>query len=152
MNEHKSAAMWKLYAKTNEAVCIQSTFRRLREALGDAARVGVVRYVDYETEWIPESNLMAPFLYKRKSFEHEHEVRAIVPLGELRKLKQKADVGLPDEKGRWVSANLLDIMQRIYVAPDSPDWFHQLVKNVTAHYQHDGVEVIRSTLAQSPFY
>jgi hypothetical protein len=49
-NDQESAAMWKLYAKTNEAVCVQTTFRKLRDAMGSAARVGVVRYVDYETD------------------------------------------------------------------------------------------------------
>lgn len=31
MNERESAAMWKLYARTNEAVAIQSSYARLRD-------------------------------------------------------------------------------------------------------------------------
>ena len=41
-NEQESAAMWRLYAQSNEAVCIQSTFRKLREAIGSMAQVGMV--------------------------------------------------------------------------------------------------------------
>ena len=152
MNDQESAAMWKLYARTDEAVCIQSTFRGLREALGDNARAGVVRYVDYETEWIPESNPLAPFLYKRKSFEHEHEVRAIIPLGDLNALKHEVNPRLPKEGGRWVKLDLPKFIHRIYVAPDSPDWFHQLVRDVSQQYQHGAIEVVRSALAQAPFY
>jgi hypothetical protein len=33
MNEHESAALWKLYSGSNEAVCIRSTYRRLRKCL-----------------------------------------------------------------------------------------------------------------------
>ena len=32
LNPHESAAMWKLYAGTDKAVAIQSTFRRLQQA------------------------------------------------------------------------------------------------------------------------
>ena len=39
INTHESAAMWKLYAKTNEAVCIQSTYKRLRAALPSLFRI-----------------------------------------------------------------------------------------------------------------
>jgi hypothetical protein len=35
--------------------------------------------VHYETSWIPESNPLFPFIYKRLSFEHEREIRAIIP-------------------------------------------------------------------------
>jgi hypothetical protein len=62
------------------------------------------------------------------------------------------DSELPAEKGRWVQAKLKDIIERIYIAPDSPDWFYQLVSNVTTHYQQNAISVIRSTLSQSPFY
>jgi hypothetical protein len=152
MNAHESAAMWKLYARTDEAVCIQSTFRRLRETLGDAAKVGVVRYVDYETEWIPESNPLAPFLYKRKSFEHEHEVRAILPLGDPNQLKNVEKPRVPSERGHWVAVDLPRLIQRIYVAPDSPDWFHALVKAVAEKYQENAIPVVKSALSQAPIY
>jgi hypothetical protein len=31
MNEHESAAMWKLYSSSNDAVCIRSVYRHLRQ-------------------------------------------------------------------------------------------------------------------------
>src|ERR1700690_932937 len=110
INEQESAGMWKLYTKTNEAVCIQSTFRKLRDAFGSAVRVGLVRYVDYEKDWIPESNPLAPFLYKRKSFEHEHEVRALIPLGDLNELQNEPTLASPPETGIWQSASLTNLV------------------------------------------
>lgn len=150
MNEQESAGMWKLYAKTNEAVCIQSTFRKLRDCLGEDVRVGTVRYVDYETEWIPESNPLAPFLYKRKSFEHEREVRAVIPLADLKEiLRGKA---VENNSGLWRKVDLNRLIEHVHVAPDSPDWFASLVENVTQKYGYQQNTVVKSSLANSPLY
>ena len=150
-NEQESAAMWKLYAKTHEAVCIQTTFRKLRDAMGSAARVGIVRYVDYETEWIPESNPLAPFLYKRKSFEHEREVRALIPPADVEGILKGTEME-SKEAGKWVGIDVAQTIEQVFIAPDAPDWFLDLVNQVTARYGHGSVPVIRSALAQAPFY
>lgn len=80
MNEVESAAMWRLYLKSGEGVAVRSTFRRLTESFADfkpSVFVGVVRYVDYDQEWIPEAYTFSPFLHKRRSFEYERELRAM---------------------------------------------------------------------------
>ena len=41
----------------------------------DAVSISKIRYIDYENEWMDEF-LHAPFLCKRRSFEHEKELRA----------------------------------------------------------------------------
>lgn len=78
MNEYESAAMWKLYSSGDGTICIQSAEETLRRLLNQKAEVATVQYIDYETEWIPEGNVITPFLRKRKSFEHERELRAII--------------------------------------------------------------------------
>ena len=150
-NEQESAAMWKLYAKTHEAVCIQTTFRKLQGAIGTAARVGMVRYVDYETDWIPESNPLAPFLYKRKSFEHEREVRALIPPANLEKILKEPQTEMK-APGEWVPFDIAQTIQSVFIAPDAPNWFLDLVKQVTTRYEHGALPVVRSALAQTPFY
>ena len=82
MNEHESAAMWSLYASADraQAIAIQSTYARLKTAL-DASPdtyIGIVHYIDYDRDWMPEGNLMYPIVHKRKSFEHERELRAVI--------------------------------------------------------------------------
>lgn len=37
----------------------------------------MIKYIDYKKDWIPEKNMFYPFVHKRKSYEHEKEVRAI---------------------------------------------------------------------------
>ena len=38
----------------------------------------MVKYIDYDTEFIDSGNFLGPFVHKRKSFAHEQEVRALV--------------------------------------------------------------------------
>jgi hypothetical protein len=111
INERESAAMWKLYSKSNEAVCIQSTFRKLYNAVRSVSQVGEVRYVDYETSWIPESNPLAPFIYKRLSFEHEREVRAIIPPKDVATLLTGKTSQL-NEGGHWVPIELTNVIEK----------------------------------------
>ena len=77
-NEYESAAMWDLYGKTNHAVAIVTDYKTLKAVLPEKAYLGLVNYIDYEKEWLPEGNTFYPFMHKRKSFEHEREVRAII--------------------------------------------------------------------------
>jgi hypothetical protein len=152
INERESAAMWKLYSKSNEAVCIQSTFRKLQNAVRAVAQVGKVRYVDYETSWIPESNPLAPFIYKRLSFEHEREVRAIILPKNVASLLTGRKTPQTSEGGHWVPIELPNVFERILIAPDAPAWLAALVRRVTDHYQFNSIPVLPSTLGDAPFY
>ena len=82
IKEHESAAMWKVYLSNNEGIAIQSTYQRLMESLASyndfEVYVGKIKYIDYEKEAIPMGNLISPFMYKRKSFEYEDELRALI--------------------------------------------------------------------------
>jgi len=77
-NEYESAAMWKLYTQTNEAVAIETDYETLASVLPNNTLLGMVSYIDYEIEPLSERNCFYLFTHKRKSFEHEREVRAII--------------------------------------------------------------------------
>lgn len=49
MSEHESAAMWKLYSSSDEAVCVRSTYPRMRLCLPKCVFIGEVNYIDYDT-------------------------------------------------------------------------------------------------------
>ena len=150
MNEHESAAMWKLYAQTNEAVAIRSTYQRLLNCLPENIFVGVVHYIDYETKWLPEGNTMWPFVHKRKSFEHERELRALIQ--DLPSNEKGIQSGMPNpESGRVVSIDPESLIEVVHVSPDSPEWFSELVKKITMKYEF-GFEVRHSLLAKTPVY
>lgn len=152
INTHESAAMWKLYAKTNEAVCIQSTYKLLRGALPSLFRISKVRYVDFNSDWVPESHPLAPFVFKRKSFEHEQELRALID-------NEEADerlcnfLGLESaEYGLYKAVSVQNLIENIFVAPESPDWFLTLVKRACRTYNLKDIPVIRSSLETEPFF
>jgi hypothetical protein len=58
----------------------------------------------------------------------------------------------PGESGRWVAVDIARTIENVFIAPDAPDWFLHLVQQVTARYEHGAVPVVRSELAQAPFY
>jgi hypothetical protein len=152
MNTHESAAMWKLYAQTNEAVCIQSTYSLLRNALPPIFKISEINYVDYNSDYIPEYHPLAPFVFKRKSFAHEQELRAMIDM-------EEADSDLyeflginPSQVGIYKTISIVDLVQSVYVAPESPDWFYDLVKSVCKTYKLDSIPVVRSSLETEPFY
>ncbi len=149
-NDHESAAMWKLYAKTSEAIAIQTTYQRLFHCLPKNTYVGCVTYIDYEKDWLPEGNVFSPFMHKRMSFEHEHEVRALISespktLEKVDYLKRNPDVG------RHVPVDLGDLIETVYVSPDCAPWFFQLVRDVSSRYDLTK-PVIQSSINGTPFY
>jgi hypothetical protein len=73
INEHESAAMWKLYLQSNKGISIKSSVRRLIDSIqcAEEVYVGAVQYRDYEVAGFPSMNVFHPFISKRKSFGHE---------------------------------------------------------------------------------
>lgn len=143
MNENESAAMWKLYAYSNEAIAVQSTYQKLFDCLPPETYVGIVKYIDYEKDWLPESNAFYPFIHKRLSFQHEQELRAVI---------QELKPGVPNfESGRLVKVDIQNLVEKIYIAPTAPNWFLSLAKNVTQKYGFD-VDVSSSSLDTEPVY
>ncbi len=152
VNEYESAAMWDLYLKSNEGVAIQSTYSKLKKCLTDKEKVylGVVKYLDYDTEYIDSGNLLSPFVHKRKSFEHEREVRALCirwPTGEkgIDFTSETMDFGVQ------IKADLEVLIEKIFVAPNAPSWFADLVQSAVNRYGYK-FEVIHSKLNDSPLF
>lgn len=150
---HESAAMWSLYCPEGSGLAIRTTFLRLCDALTECQwkiSISKVTYVDYETASVPDGHLLAPFLHKRESFEHEHEVRAII--------QRPPDQTLPDRPspferlgGAYGSVALNTLIEAIYVSPTAPGWYSDLVKKIATRY---GVPapVNQSSLAGDPIY
>ena len=153
MNEHESAAMWKLYPQMNEAIVVQSTYQKLFNCLpSENVYLGVVKYIDYENDFIPEDNSFWPYIHKRKSFEHERELRAVVQEHWLSTEDNKIDWDVKNEKfGKSISINVNQLVENVYVSPESPQWFIDLVENVTKKYGFT-FQINKSILAKEPEY
>ena len=152
MNNHESAAMWKLYASTNEAIAIQSTYARLHACLTAQIYVGKVHYINYETEFIPENNALYPFVHKRKSFDHEQELRAVMNEHPPDGSDGPVEIGMPNpERGKLVNIDLKNLVEQIYVAPTAPVWFTELVGKITKKYGFE-IAVTSSLLDKKPVF
>lgn len=175
LNEGESDAMWKLYAQTNEAVAITSTFKRLYECLpsfahlaresdlenniwfGRSIHVGEVNYIDYHADYMGgSSNIFRPFLYKRKSFAHEQEVRAIYYGSQDSWVSSERQAHIDFNRrnlvdGVYIPVDLMQLVVQVYIAPTAPTWFSQLVGNVTRRYGLN-VPVLQSDLGAEPVF
>src|ERR1035437_1484741 len=155
---YESAALWGLYVPPHGGVAIRSSFRRLCECFlpsqedeeepttGNSIFIGRVLYADYENDLIPENNMMWPFVYKRRSFEFENELRALIqhiPSEAGREGESRvADFSGPTALGREVTVDLDVLVEDIVVSPLAPTWFAELVRGVCGRYALDK-EVIR---------
>jgi hypothetical protein len=131
-SEYESAAMWKLYLHSAEGIAIQSTIGRLKESLTEAPAIqmiGRVKYIDFHAETFPLTNVFYVALHKRKSFEHEKELRAIV----LSRSPQD-DYRIIDDVGVYVPCQVERLIENVYVAPTMPLWFGDVVASIILRY------------------
>lgn len=163
-SEHESAAMWQLYASNSRAVAIRSTVARLRAAIGrapappsgfggsDWVHIGMIEYIDYAKDRIPDGSFAAQFFRKRRSFEHERELRAMVLQFPRSGDGQRVDFERrPSDAGLLVPVDLNTLVEGIAVAPSAPTWFVDLVRRVVQRY---GLNVVpkQSDLDAAPLY
>lgn len=150
INEYESAAMWTLYLKSNEGIALRSSYRRLRDSFIDQKpdKICKVHYIDYGKDTM-STNLLAPYLHKRKSFEHESELRAIIQVFPRRGASKRSK--RPFDTGICIPVNLDVLIDKIYVAPQTPAWQFNLVKSLVEKYDLRK-EVVRSTLDDKPIY
>lgn len=151
-NEHESAAMWKLYLKSDEGIAIQSTYNKYKKSIIDDEKVfiGKVTYIDYEKDGIDASNILGPFVHKRKSFEYENEIRGLVskwPTGEGVLDFTKDTI----ENGVQIKVDIETLIEQVHIAPNAPKWFAELVDNVIKRYGYK-FEIIQSQLNNDPLF
>lgn len=151
MNEHESAAMWRLYTQSNETICIQSTFEKLAASLPSQIHAGVVKYMDYEREFIPAGNLFNSIMTKRMSFAHEQEVRAVAWSHLSAELGGDMIRKNASKDGLLIAIELADIVEAVYVNPISAGWFKDIIENLLKAYALN-VEVKQSALSLAPLF
>ena len=122
INEYESFAMWQIFTQNSEGLAIQSTIGRLQGSLGPETNfnqyIGEVNYIDYKKEHIPFDDMFFPFLFKRKSFQYEREVRIISDIGE-------SNIKIND--GLKINVDINELIEKIYIHPKSENWYKNLV-------------------------
>jgi hypothetical protein len=153
MNESESAAMWNSYTKRNYGIAIKTTFRRLSDSLdkanSDAISIGMVKYVDYDKEWMDQS------------FEHEKELRAYTELPTVGPRQVIPDIGPPyieyvtdttdlkqrTESGKFVPVDVNKLISEIYVSPTAPSSHVDSIKDIAEMYGLKRDQIIQSKIS-----
>ena len=84
-------------------------------------------------------NINGSCWYKRKSFEHEREVRAIVTNYDT------------FSKGLLIPVDLTALIDCLFISPYAPKWFEEVVRSVVEKYEIN-IPVVYSDMTQQPFY
>jgi hypothetical protein len=143
---HESAAMWELYGSGKEIVCVKTTFSKLKRLLPETIAIGCVQYIDFDNYKPPIDDPLCAMLLKRKSFEHEKEVRAInIPECVLKRLDK------PHEAGVWQPIDISQLIDSVSVAPEAGQWFNAVVHITVVKYGHR-FPVEPSTLESMPYW
>lgn len=153
LNEHESAGMWNLYLKSNEGIAIQSTIGSLVDSLKNTPediRIGSVKYIDYKKDWMPEDNVFYPFFHKRKSFEHEKEVRLMYINWPTDDSGHFDFQSTPQYNfGKSVKIDVNTLIEKIYISPEAPLWFGDLTRKLVKKYNLNK-DVVQSELSEVP--
>ena len=136
----ESAAMWRLYSREHDGIAIRTDHQSLWNSMADTdmTYVGQVSYVDYSESMINEGNVFDSFLFKRKEFKHEQEVRIV-----------RLEMGSSPPDGIYHTVDLSVLIKAIVIAPYAQDWFDTLVRSVASRYGL-GDYVTRSSLGGTP--
>ena len=140
INEYESFAMWQIFTQNNEGLAIQSTIGRLQKALKPEINysqfIGEVNYIDYKKEYIPFDDMFFPFMFKRKSFQYEREVRIISDLSE-------SNIKIND--GLKIDVDINQLIEKIHIHPKSENWYKKLVIEVVSKLDYT-IEIEKSDL------
>ncbi len=140
INEYESFAMWQIFTQHNEGLAIQSTIGRLQKALKPEINysqfIGEVNYIDYKKEYIPFDDMFFPFMFKRKSFQYEREIRIISDLSEN-------NIKIND--GIKIDVDVNQLIEKIYIHPKSENWYKKLVIELVSKLDYT-IEIEKSDL------
>jgi hypothetical protein len=128
MNEEESPAMWKLYTSQNESICIRSKYKTLANLLPEESLLGCVGYINYHRDSFDTTEMWSYIIHKRKSFEHEREIRAAIYRGEA------CPFEAVDGKGLVVPINVAELIEEIFVSPTAQSPLSEVVTGLAEKY------------------
>lgn len=155
----ESASMWQLYQSKGKEVAIRSTVADFEDAFKNDLDMttGYVMYdVDYSQPEKFAVDRVAPFFYKRPSFRHEEEFRAVISEFQAPdaaviddEFVEKVDASTPP--GKPVAVEPTTLIKEVVVSPVAGGWLEQLVEDVLCRYGLKEVTVTPSDLKDEPF-
>jgi len=130
IQQYESAALWN-YTATNQSVALQSSIQKLVDCFRNTKQnvyINPISYLDFKNDTSQSSSILPIFFRKRKSFESENELRAVV-----------TDMDTPldkigNDKGIFVKIDLTTLIEKIYVSPKSSPEFKSLIQDILSKH------------------
>jgi len=152
LRDTESQTMWNVYGRIGKSIALQSTYDRFHNAVTEHVTLGLVEYIDYDSEsfYSEARKAASPFYFKRKEFSSERELRGTI---------QRHEYGAidPDEKfdetefGVDLVVELDDLIEKVIVAPGMEDWLFKLISSLTEKFGYS-FPVIRSRIDATPVF
>ena len=134
LSEYQSMAMWKIYSG-EKGIAIQTSVAKLKEAfnkLSDSIRLGEISYtdapIDHPTGWTADKFIRC--MTKRKCFEFEKEVRALV--------WDTSDLSRVDDGSAKIPIEINSLLENVYLSPESGD---AIVENVVSLINQNNIKI-----------
>jgi len=128
----ESAAMWEIYSRF-DGVAVRSTVMRLKKSLHNERRRIFIANVHYGSATAPTAS---PLASKRKSFEHEREVRIWC---------LEADRTNGQETGVYINVDSAILIEAVFVSPTAEKWVTHVVQSTLDLYGFH-IEAVQSKL------
>jgi hypothetical protein len=141
-SEYESEAMWKLYSGHGHGIAIKSTIGQLQRSLRNTKDVIIdsVRYADFDNDPIEKGHKHYGLFMKRKSFEHEKELRATILLPQA-------------GRGILVPCDIDTLISQIHLSPSAPVYLKDAVESIcSGKLRMLQKSVIQSKLFDAPDY
>ena len=150
--DQESMAMWDKYHMRNSGIAIKTTMANLKNSLPDRFNVfiGEIQYLEEHNkisvlENVSIPNLVHyPYFYKRKPFEHEHEVRVLIEIesllhnyftdqgiNEIPFEQELCKIGIPIE---IAVETLIGENSEITISPYAEQWVIDTVASIVRQY------------------
>lgn len=147
-NEFESEAMWRLYSENSKGIAIQTTVQNLVDSIDDQRiRLSEVKYINFNDESLnPKDFVVNGYLgalLKRKSFEHEKEIRLFFqPQVDPELLKAEKY----EYKSQLIDIDISQLISKIYISPYAKEPYISSVKEIIKMYGIDENKIIYSDL------
>ena len=138
-NTFESEAMWRLYSSfLDNAVAVKTSYQKLYISLGrnPSINIGRVKYMDLSHNY---AGINDAFWRKRKSFEHEKEVRALL-----------VDRNC-NEEGKLIKCDFRLLIEEVFVSPSAKQWFINVINDVHKKFKIEA-RVSKSELVEEHFF
>ncbi|HIP01875.1 MAG TPA: hypothetical protein EYN44_20065 [Marinobacter salarius] len=127
-SEHECAAMWRLYGRDKNSVCVFSTDEQLAAAIvPDRAcnrlEIQRVNYISHIDDTFSD-NPLDPFISKSKPYAFEREIRIVSWNSDIDLSKSPRN----KEPGCLFEVDLGRMIQKVVVSPHADLWFKDTVK------------------------